>query len=1084
MSHTARLKRPASVALRPLIFGLLLLPALLPLLRGNVLPCTHDNIFHGYRIVAMRDMLRHGWLFSRWVPNLALGYGYPFFNYREPLPYLTGEALYILGFPLPLVLGLLYAGSLVGASWGAYVLARDLFGERAGWVAGIAYGLSPYLLMDALRRGNMPESVGLALVPWLFVTTRRLIIRKSRADFTTTVLLLVALFLSHNISSLLLAPYLGAYVVLLAWVHRDRRGWPYAFAAVGLAVLLTAWFWLPALAEQDFVQLHLSRTTRNNDFRYNFVTWGEMLLSLPVPYDPSYLNPPMRIVVGVGQVVLGATGAVLGLTRRRGTGNRALVALFILAAVGYLWMASPGATGLWERLEILSFVQFPWRLVGRALLPISLLAGLAVEVTLTWFATLTRAASGLSATKRGAGGWPSTATMSAVVAVLVLLAWPDTYPPKGMCPSTPYPTMHDLYTQESAGWLGMDPESSYFPIWVEDHPQELALATAFADGVLPERFDVSALPDGGAVLSAAYRPLTARLVVSAPVSYTARWLGLYFPGWSVRVDGAIVPVSPEPDTGLLTFEVPAGNHELEVRFGMTPARRVGAILATAGALLSAGFLVVVSRWLRPKHGRTPGRDAREAEPAVSLTPRPALALVILAVTLAGIRIAVVDRIETPVRRSRLAQGELPEGMVPLSEDYAGGLRLLGAAQGALSLAADEELAVNLLWQARQQVNIDYRITVLLKGTDGQVWSPAGTARPRGYEPPITTRGWVPGQYAYDPHLVTLLPGAPPGDYEVVVTVFDADTLAPDSILGIEGRPAAPNLVLGTVRVTAPETVPSHETLEVPVDSRVAACGSLGLWAMTADRSTSAPGDIVAIRWVWEALATPSSDVEATLVMLSPEGKVGRSWFLPPSTAWWPTGRWSEGERWVGRHVVRLPGDLDSGLYRLAVSLPGCAPLAEVKLLVEAPMRTWMISPDHTPTSISFADQAHTGDVSIIELAGVDLPNRGVTAGQRLEVGLAWRALIPLDVSYRVYLHLLDGEGALVDQDDGEPAAWTRPTTGWAAGEVVTEVRHVTLPESAAPGDYILRVGLYEGSGSRLLTAEGDDGAFLTIVTVR
>ncbi|MFO7696529.1 MAG: 6-pyruvoyl-tetrahydropterin synthase-related protein, partial [Anaerolineae bacterium] len=200
--RNAGLKRIASAGLKPLVFGLLLLPALLPLFQGDALPCTHDNIFHSYRIVAMRDMLRHGWLFSRWVPNLALGYGYPFFNYREPLPYLVGEGLYALGLPVPLVLGLLYAGSLVGAALGAYALARDLFGARAGWVAGVAYGLSPYLLMHALRRGNMPESVGLALVPWLFVTTRRVILHKKRSDVAATALLLVALFLSHNISSL------------------------------------------------------------------------------------------------------------------------------------------------------------------------------------------------------------------------------------------------------------------------------------------------------------------------------------------------------------------------------------------------------------------------------------------------------------------------------------------------------------------------------------------------------------------------------------------------------------------------------------------------------------------------------------------------------------------------------------------------------------------------------------------------------------------------------------------------------------------------------------------------------------------
>ncbi len=294
-----------------------LLPALLPLLSGTALPCTHDNDLHYYRITAIDAAWQKGWIFSRWVPNLALGYGYPFFNFREPLPYFVGALLYQTGLALPLVLGLLYAASFLAAAWGAYVWARDLFGEHAAWIAALAYGLGPYLLLDALRRGNMPESVALALLPWLLVTFRRVIRDGGRGPFIASVVLLVALFLSHNISSLLFAPLLGGYVILLAWVYRARKTWPWAFVAVLLAVLLTAWFWFPALTEQSTVQLHLSRTTRNNDFHYNFASWREMLFTLPTPYDPDFLNPPMRVPLGVVQTVLAVAGVFIGWRRAR-----------------------------------------------------------------------------------------------------------------------------------------------------------------------------------------------------------------------------------------------------------------------------------------------------------------------------------------------------------------------------------------------------------------------------------------------------------------------------------------------------------------------------------------------------------------------------------------------------------------------------------------------------------------------------------------------------------------------------------------------------------------------------------------------
>lgn len=1073
MASNAGPRTAARTALRPLVFGLLLLPALIPLLQGTALPCTHDNIFHSNRIVAMRDMLRHGWLFSRWVPNLALGYGYPFFNYREPLPYLVGEALYLTGLPLPLVLGLLYSTSLVCAAWGAYALARDLFGERAGWVAGVAYGLSPYLLMDALRRGNMPESIGLALVPWLFVTTRRIVLYRRRSDIVLTVVLLVVLFLSHNITSLLLAPFLGAYVLLKAWLYRDRGGWPYALAAVGLAVLLTAWFWLPALTEQGYVQLHLSRTTRNNDYRFNFATWREMLLTLPVPYDLDYLNAPMRVMLGIGQVALGVVGAVFGLVRCHRSRLRAVVVLLVVAAALYLWMATPGSAGLWGRVGILSFVQFPWRMVGRALLPVCLLAGLGVELVVAWLFSHSQVVSTKIAP------W----LVVLVVCLLTLLAWPEAYPPKGMCSSSPHPDMRELYAQENEGWMGMDPESSYFPIWVEDHPHDMVLAEAFMRGDLPERFDVEVLPPGAQVLFADYRPLWASLQINTPMSFTGRWLGFYFPGWSVSVDGRTVSVWPEEDSGLMLFDVPAGEHEVTVRLASTGPRWLGTGLTAIGMALSVGLLLVVSRWRGKGRGsvaKSGEPESRRAVPAADRTMTPALVIAVLALAL--VRVGIVDRVETPVRRSRLGQDRLPEVSIPIKTQYASGLTLLGYSLGTEVLTTDSELDVKLLWQARAPVKGSYQVTVLLRGADGQFWSPAGTARPRGYEDPLDTAAWLPGHYAYDPHLVALLPGAPPGDYDVVVRLFAKDSLELDSVLGPGGEPFGPDLALGSVTFSRAEGVPELTALQVTLGDELTVCGSLGLWSMVPDRAAGRPGDVIAVRWVWEALASPDTAIEATLALLGPGDTAIREWALPLAAAWWPTDAWTPGDRWMGHHVVRLPGDLESGGYRLALSLPGCPEMSEAPVSIEAPDRAWSVPPGYDALSTVYSPP--DASEGLFELAGLWLPAREASGGQCLEVGLAWRALASTDVSYRVYLHLLDAEGRLVAQDDGEPAAWSRPTTGWATGEVVSEMRRVTLPEDAEPGRYTLRVGLYEEQGPRLQTVEGDDGAVLATITVR
>jgi hypothetical protein len=72
--------------------------------------------------------------------------------------------------------------------------------------------------------------------------------------------------------------------------------------------------------------------------------------------------------------------------------------------------------------------------------------------------------------------------------------------------------------------------------------------------------------------------------------------------------------------------------------------------------------------------------------------------------------------------------------------------------------------------------------------------------------------------------------------------------------------------------------------------------------------------------------------------------------------------------------------------------------------------------------------------------------------------LYWQARAPVDRSYTVFLHLLDGQGKLIAQADGLPAAGVRPTSSWAPGEVVAGRRTLAAQKGLLPGEYQLTVG--------------------------
>jgi hypothetical protein len=91
----------------------------------------------------------------------------------------------------------------------------------------------------------------------------------------------------------------------------------------------------------------------------------------------------------------------------------------------------------------------------------------------------------------------------------------------------------------------------------------------------------------------------------------------------------------------------------------------------------------------------------------------------------------------------------------------------------------------------------------------------------------------------------------------------------------------------------------------------------------------------------------------------------------------------------------------------------------------------------------------------------------------------------METSYRIFLHLLQPDGSLLVQADGEPADWTRPTTGWAVGEVVLETRTLEIPADALPGEYRLVAGLYDpDTGQRLPLPDGPTAVLIAPLTLR
>jgi hypothetical protein len=112
----------------------------------------------------------------------------------------------------------------------------------------------------------------------------------------------------------------------------------------------------------------------------------------------------------------------------------------------------------------------------------------------------------------------------------------------------------------------------------------------------------------------------------------------------------------------------------------------------------------------------------------------------------------------------------------------------------------------------------------------------------------------------------------------------------------------------------------------------------------------------------------------------------------------------------------------------------------------------------------------------------------IETGAPLALRVVWQALGVVGEDWTVFVHLLDETGRLVAQHDSPPLAGAYPTSAWVTGEVIADAFTLTLPPTALPGRYELRLGFYRSASLERIPIAGapntDQAALLGDVLLR
>ena len=995
--------------------ALLGVPAFLPLATEG-LPRAFDSVVHLLRIGRLSDLVGAGFLFPRWTPELQLGLGYPLFSYYAPASYYLVAALHGVGLSFYNAFAWSFVGlALLGAT-GMLLWARALFGvERPGaaFAAAVAYLYSPYLLTNVYTRGAVAEVGALALLPWIFWSARGVLTAREPARFLLPLAFsLGGLALTHNITLLFVPPVLLGYIVVLLLRTDDRwrrGGW--IAGGLALAMGVSAFFWLPLVGERGFLSDYAYTIAKTVWLPRSVWRWDNVLD--PGVFDYTAARP---VRIGLVQLLLGAGGFVLA--RRRDGEWLYLGAV----AVALMLLGGAWALPLWLSNDILPIAQFPWRMLSVIALILCLFTG---GIVLPF--------------GRGRPAWGVTGVVIAVTiwAHAPRLHNPDVFAAAAVDVAAPVAVQIEADAQLDEGAPGNSLMHEYRPRWA---PRALSYTPAV---------DESAPPLEVTLQRANLLELDAE--ITSATGGPLRLHTFYFPGWRVTLDGQALTPYPSTNLALLTVDVPAGAHDLSVRWAGTRLQQVAGWLTLAALLVLAGVVWRTRRrrWLIV----APLAFAAWGVLALVTTPR----------------LYAVDAPPTPVT--------------------ADGLALRGV---RTALAADGRLHIYPFWY----VTATPARPLVAHWTLQRAGEPVATSASTPIFNAATATDWPPGTLVDDAYRLPLPDALPAGTYELALAVAADDAPVPAAV------------VVG--QVTLAEDVRTGElpTPAQPVDARFGDAARLTGYDLTVRRArpTRLPDGTPAVpagayldyALQWQADARMAANYHTFVHLVDRLGRPVAQEDHLPGPSFRPPALWSAQQREPDVFRLRVPRETPGGLYWPAVGMYEFRTQDRLEIVAagsDQPVDALRLG----PVKIVGAEQpdpavaltARVGEMAHVRGYTLDPAQTTFAPGDAVTVTLHVQADRTGNGDYTRFLQLYAPALGMAAQADGVPVDGINPMWSWVEGEAIADTVTLTIAPDAAPGVYTLYTGFYDpADGARVPLFDQDDAPLpdnwlpLTQITVR
>ena len=419
------------------------------------------------------------------------------------------------------------AALVLASAVAMFLLGRLYFGARGGWLASAALLYAPYFAVDLYVRSAMAEFAAFPFAVFALYGFAAFAKSGKREYTLIGAAAYAGVILSHNAAALVFTPMLVAFIAFTAWSEGRRhivQGQAIGFA-LGLA--LGAAVWLPSLAERG--DIHIDRLLQGYLRYSNHFVYLHQLFYSPWGFGISVAgaNDEMPFTLGWGHVPLVLLTVALAARYRH------WMWFFGAAGATFCFLLLPQSEWIWNRLPLLQYLEFPWRLLGPVAICLALL---------------------IAPLGRVIDDWPRWRNPAFAFAMgLLIVPNLSHMGARGLRDVDP-----TFWTPQKIAARGLEVTTAgeYGPRWVETAAPYGERKASLVEGDA-DVHETGRTPESWSGQVTARTPSAIQVAIS------------YFPGWQVHVDGDLVEATPSRGTGQIVFHVPKGSHRVELRWSRT-----------------------------------------------------------------------------------------------------------------------------------------------------------------------------------------------------------------------------------------------------------------------------------------------------------------------------------------------------------------------------------------------------------------------------------------------------------------------------------------------------------------------------------